>query len=205
MRLFSPLLSALLLGVCTTTSQAALITYTAQLYDGVPVEGVNLQTAGNSSTPIGATYYSFFATAGDAVTVDGDRLDEHYDMAFWVFSGLFADTDQFGAAFDSGDPGYIDFGDDDDEVPGPFGDPRSVFEAPVTGFYTVAVTNFLSSTGPPNDFRLTATGVSAAPGVPEPGTFTLLSSLLAAGACSWLTGRRQSNRRQSNGRLAAGG
>jgi len=65
------------------------------------------------------------------------------------------------------------FYEDAPNNPGPFGDPRFVFNAPATDFYTVAVTNFDSTGIPPYDFQLTANGVSA---VPEPTTMLLLGS-----------------------------
>lgn len=88
------------------------IVYTATLFDNVPVIGTISQPNGQPSNPVGAVYYSFYANAGAPVTVIGRRLSGPYDMAFWVFAGLFSDTDAFGPSFGSNDPGYIDFGDD---------------------------------------------------------------------------------------------
>lgn len=153
---------------------AVPITYTETLYDGIPVIGTISQPNSEPSNPIGAVYYSFLANAGAVVTVTGARLSGPYDMAFWVFAGLFSDTSAFGAGFDVSHPSFIGFGDDDlpPNIPGPFGDPQVTFIAPSPGFYTVAVTNFASNGAPPYDFRLTATGISEA-AIPEPGTWTL--------------------------------
>lgn len=160
---------------------AVPITYTATLYDAVPVIGTISQPNGQASNPVGAVYYSFFANVGASVTVTGARLSGPYDMAFWVFSGLFTDTAQFGASFSTGHPNYIAFGDDQlpPNIPGPYGDPQVIFNAPSTGFYTVAVTNFLSNGTPPYEFRLTATGVSSSE-IPEPGTWGLIGLGIAA-------------------------
>lgn len=160
---------------------AVPITYTATLYDGIPVIGSISQPNSQASNPVGAVYYSFYANVGASVTVTGARLSGPYDMSFWVFQGLFSDTDEFGPSFGSGDPGYIDFGDDDlpPNIPGPYGDPQTTFIAPSTGFYTVAVTNYASNGIPPYDFELTATGLSEA-AIPEPGTWTLAALGLLA-------------------------
>lgn len=162
------------------SANAAPITYLGTLSPGTPVVEVNTQGSGNQSNPVGADYWGFYADAGDAITVFGDRLAGHYDMSFWILFGQFADTNDFGASFDGGDSSFTDFADDEDapNIAGPFGDPRSVFIAPSSGFYTIAVTNFLSSQGPPNPYQLEARGVN----VPEPVTLSLLGLGLAAAA-----------------------
>ncbi|MDP1534684.1 MAG: PEP-CTERM sorting domain-containing protein [Rubrivivax sp.] len=149
---------------------AVPISYQATLYNNQLVAGTIAQPNGQPSNPVGAEYYSFFADAGSNVTVTGQRLDGAYDMSFWIYSGLFANTDDFGGAF--GGAGMIAFGDDQlsPAIPGPFGDPYSAFVAPSTGYYTVAVTNFLSNGTPPYGFTLQATGVS----VPEPASLALM-------------------------------
>jgi len=159
------------------------IVYSGSLFDGIPVVGTINQGNSNSDNPIGAAYFSFHATAGANVTVYGDRLDGDYDMAFWIFRGLYNDTDEFGTSFDTAHSGFVESGDDEDSpnLPGPFGDPRAVFVAPVTGFYTVAVTNYLSGSTPPFDFQLQANGITAAATVPEPGTMLTWGALMGAG------------------------
>ena len=148
------------------------------LSDGVEVFGSNLQAAGNQNEPDGANYYRFHATAGNSITITGRRQAGFYDMSFWVLSGVFADTAIFGTEFTPADAPFTDFADD--ELPpfiaGPFGDPRSIFVAPFTGDYTIAVTNYLSGAGgPPNPFSLVADNVDDN-AVPEPGTLILLGS-----------------------------
>lgn len=172
---------------------AAPITYQTQLQDGVPVVGVINQPNGSFGDPVGAQYYSFSATAGSLVEVNGDRLDGPYDMSFWVMSGLFSDTDEFGGFLPG--PNFIAFADDEDPpfLAGPFGDPRTSFLAPTTGFYTIAVTNNASNSDPPFGFRLQATGIANAdsPATPEPGTLVLFGIALALGIGCYLYKRPQ--------------
>jgi hypothetical protein len=172
-------------------SEAAPIVYHGQLQPGVPVLGINTQGTSNQSNPVGADYWQFYAVAGANVSIDGDRQAGHYDMSFWVLFGTFADTNDLGATFDSGDSSFTLFADDDTgpAIGGPFGDPLANFIAPSTGFYTVAVTNFLSGAAPPNPYQLTAAGVTAA--VPEPASMFLLGS----GITSLIAARRRRKQR----------
>jgi len=188
--------------LCAAPALAVPIVYDGTLTPGVPFFGVNTQPPFGSANlsvanPVGANYISFFANAGDGVNVFGDRQASHYDMSFWVFQGLFTDTSAFGSFFDFGDPGFIAFGDDEDppNIAGPFGDPNVSFVAPVTGFYTVAVTNFGSSDDPPNPFTLTLhlTPVPVTP-VPEPASLALW--LAAGGAAGYVRCRTRGLRHE---------
>ena len=159
------------MAIAATTASAATaspIVYLGDLLPEIPVFGTNDQLPGDFDVPDDADYWRIFARAGERVDVIGRRLDGHYDMAFWVFRGTFADTNAFGGFFDQLDAGYIGYFDDNlpPNLPGPFGDPRAVFIAPVTGFYTIAVTNSLSIDDPPNRYALIAT--------PEPASLVLL-------------------------------
>lgn len=168
---------ALIALFASANAVASPIVYT-QLDNAIAALG-EISPSGHSAQSEGAQYFSFYSQGG-VVTLDGSRIDGGYDMAFWLFSGLFADTNAFGD-FDAGDAGFIAFRDDNTApaVSGPFGDP--FFSAPLAaGWYTVAVTNFGSNgnTGGDGfyDFSLTATGVSA---VPEPAGLALTGLALA--------------------------
>ena len=175
-------------------SEAAPIVYLGSLPNGSPVAGVNTQAPGNDDNPIGADYWLFEATAGANVDIFADRQAGHFDPSFWIFSGMFADTNQFGASFDSGDAGFIDFGDDEDapNIAGPFGDPHVFFVAPSTGLYTIAVTNFLSNSGPPNPYTLQGNNINPS-AIPEPASMLLLGS----GITGLVAARRRARARRA--------
>lgn len=185
---------AALLGLGVALSATASpISYNQNLQNGVPVVGWISDTSTEFS-PVGAQYYSFLAAAGSSVTVIGDRLEGAFDMAFWLFQGLFNDTDDFGGSFDTGDAGFVAFGDDQDSpnIAGPWGDPRVTFLTPSSGYYTVAVTNYWSEPSGDGmyDFQLVARGIQ---NVPEPASLGLLGLGLFAVAAS---------RRRSRSRIA---
>lgn len=165
------LVLTLALSASTAVVEAVPIVYSGTLASNVPASGVNTQDPFLFDEPVGADYWQFFAPAGATVLVDGRRTSGDYDMALWVFAGIFTDTTQFAGPFDLFTPGFVAKFDDEapPNVPGPFGDPRGSFVASAGGFYTIAVTNNLSSANPPNLYALTVTAV------PEPAAMTLLS------------------------------
>jgi hypothetical protein len=160
-----------LLGAAASV-QAVPITYDGTLTSGVAVNGVTTQDPFLFDEPIGADYWRFSAPAGATVLVNGRRTAGHYDMALWVFAGLFTDTDQFAGPFDQFSPGFVARFDDEAApfVQGPFGDPQGSFRAVAGGLYTIVVTNGLSDAGSPNSYALTLSTV------PEPGTMALLGA-----------------------------
>ncbi len=190
----STLRIAMLIGLIAAfvnQAEASPIVYLGTLSNGVASAGSNGQAPDNQANPVGADYWQFFANLDENVDIFGDRQAGHYDMAFWVFFGTFADTNDFGATFDAGDPGFVDFGDDEDSpnIAGPFGDPHLIFNAPFSGMYTVAVTNFLSDGGAPKPYTLQAGGLNSAT-VPEPSSMLLLGS----GMTALLAARRRAKR-----------
>jgi len=126
------------------------------------------------ANPVGAEYFRFWGEQGKVYCVTGHRLDDPYDMSFWVFEGQFADTTDFdggfAGGFDASDPGWIDFADNEIPHPGPFSDPFSMFTATTTGWHSIIVTNFDSEGVPPYGFTLEICEC------PEPSTFLLVLS-----------------------------
>lgn len=181
MQVVTSVRAVLIVLVLTFPALAIPISYAA-LIPGVPVQGVNQQTLGSVTNPVGAAYFSFSANAGESISVSVARLAGHFDPALWIYSGLFADTDDFGGFLDFTSPAFVAFGDDENaaHIAGPFGDPRALFLAPVTGSYSAIVVSFGSSGGPPNPFEITlGGGGDIEMPVPEPSTLALLGLGLA--------------------------
>jgi hypothetical protein len=66
--------------------------------------------------PNAADYWQFTLTETTAVTITGHRLEAGLDPAFFLFSGTFTDTDQFGGSLNNGALHFAD-----DEIPEPPG------------------------------------------------------------------------------------
>ena len=180
------------------TASVRVATATPIVYEGdlvlTPASTVSgtLAVAGFFDEAAFADFWRFSAVAGQRIDIGGFRRDADYDMAFWIYRGVFSDTDQFTGGpfgvgtFHSSQAGYVGFFDD--EAPaaipgGPFGDPRATFIAPVTGLYTIAVTSNVSFGTGPYDYRLAA--------VPEAGTLILMGAGLTGIAAAARRRRRQ--------------
>lgn len=129
-------------------------------YDGTLLNGVTALGdigPGDPDNALQADYWRFWATAGDNITVTTRRVDGAYDPFQHVFGGIYVDTTDLGLTNGTNDlangTNHLGFGDDElpAAVSGPFGDPETMFIAAVTGWYTVAVTEFLSGALPTDD------------------------------------------------------
>ena len=167
------------------------ITYEGTLTSGVTQAGELPDGTFNDARD--ANYYRFWATAGDNVVVVVERVDSAMDPLERIYSGLYGSTtDPLLAGADNvfdNTATFVIAADDEIPNPGPFGDPRAAFTAPVTGWYTVAVNEWASDPVPNDgdyDYQITVRGNTGNP-VPEP---TMLA-LLACGACGVVVSRRR--------------
>ena len=154
------------------------VEYEGELLDDIAQSG-SVSALGSFSGTDLAEYWSFFGEEGQTVTFAVSRGESDLDPALWLFEGLFDDTTLLGANFDTSDPSFLAFGDDELAPAtgfGPFGDPSITITLPATGSYTLAVNNFASG---PNDggdgrFDYTIQATAAVP-VPEPSSMILFA------------------------------
>ncbi len=158
-------------------AQAASITYQGTLLDGI-FQSDSISSSGFFDDPFTGRFFNFFGNEGDVVGIAALRLEQDLDPALWIFEGVFDDTDDFAGGFsvnvDPGDPGFLDFGDDEIDNPGPFGNPLSVITLtlPGTGEYTAIVTNALSDSNDGGDgaFDFQIIGLNVVQPTPEPAS-----------------------------------
>ncbi|GAB4383479.1 MAG: hypothetical protein Kow0022_03360 [Phycisphaerales bacterium] len=151
----------------TGAASAVPINYLGTLSSGQVAFGfVTLPADGNGfDNPETWQWWNFFAAAGDFITVDVDRTEAAPDMVSSAFFGLPTDTNPMIDIFDTpAGATLMAFGDDnvDDAFGGPFGDPLYSFTAPSTGWYSVAVGNFLGAGS--GGYQIVITGQTPTPG-----------------------------------------
>ena len=177
------------------TAQVVTITITgtddqATIESGETVTGsVSSSGTQTSSSATVSDYWYFDATAGQFVTLEGQRLETNYDMAFWVFEGEVTAAD-LGSTISASDAGYVVFGDDELADSGPFGDPFVQFTAELTGTYTVIVVNYESDPGDGGDGQFSYTlelSIANNPPVANDDVWVISDDVTFTIPVNWLT------------------
>lgn len=109
--------------------------------------------------PAAYNYYKFYGLAGETVTLSATRVECGMDPVMWLRSGLITDSDDWGTLT------YVAGADDNVSPPASCGatcyaDPTIVTTLPTTGWYTLAVTDFISCSSNPMEFQLNVSGFS---------------------------------------------
>ena len=161
------------------------IIYLGEIYNNPPfTDGSGFMGSiglGTIGSPGLWDYWYFYGAAGDVLTIEVHRLTSAMDPAFTLFLGTTDDSDGLSPT-GSTNPNmtYLAFGDDDIGVPhgvgGRFADPGlSGFALSNTGYYTLAVYDFIGLGPAPATYEIHVDGLTPAP-VPEPATMLLLGT-----------------------------
>lgn len=166
------LVAAMAAGLVAGVASADPINYIDTLSDGEVAFGFVVLPGDGSGfdNPETWEWWNFFATAGDSITIDVDRTEANPDMVSSCFFGLPTDTDPMLDINDTpAGATFVAFGDDDEDdgFGGPFGDPLYGFTAASTGWYSIAVGNFLGAGS--GGYQIVVTGQT-----PTPGTAAVL-------------------------------
>jgi hypothetical protein len=139
------------------TSRAP-ISYVGQLWNGNTNGTHTTQGDESPGTPPNATndFYSYYAFVGNVINIDLRRITCEMDPTFSTYAGVYPDNTLFGS--------IIDFADDEiapacNTPCGPFGDARFNHAITTQGWYTIAVSDFLSCAGPNYDYQLQVSGL----------------------------------------------
>lgn len=131
---------------------AAAISYISQLLNGHPaaVGLAQWRTISNSAL---WDYYYFYGIAGQPVVLEAHRTTWQMDPAITLFFGMTNDSTGLFPTY-STQPGmiFVAWADDNNGwphgIPGPFADPQIAIVLPSTGWYTLAVYDFVGGTPP---------------------------------------------------------
>lgn len=151
------------------------------VYEGTLNSGdvsVGTISTGIKNNPDAWDYWQFWGTAGDVVSMRADRLDFGLDTMMSLWFGTESDTSDFTNLQSNGThTTFLAFGDDENDHPGPWGDPQIDLVLGDTGFYTIAVFDNESELINEGDYEVTITGNTGEPGfpvIPEPATLALI-------------------------------
>jgi len=137
------------------------VTYEGNLVEGVVRTGQVGNNGWHSDVASDVDFWFFHGVAGQQYTLRADRIDPGLDTALSLYEGITAsDESTFVHDADFGGLTFIDSADD--EIPyagGPYGDPLLTFTAPSTGFYTVAIGDYLGDGTGPFNYQIQLTPV----------------------------------------------
>lgn len=188
-RILAAAAAAACLAAVVSASHAAEIVYSGDLSTSAAAPSTGTVGGFGWFLDDGArvNFWRVFATAGEQITLIGNRLSPNLDLALSVYQGTTtADASAFRSDASWGGMTYL-LSLDDEAAPavgGAFGDPYGVFTATVTGYYTVAIGGGSGST----DAGFYAYNLQA---VPEPSA----AVLLALGLGGVLAARRRAARK----------
>lgn len=146
-------------------STSADLTYSATLCNESDITAGAVP--GGIGNPDVWAYYKFYGHAGDVVDIIVDRVTCEMDPAYTLYFGTSASTTGLGPVSSANpDLTFVFFGDDQ-RPPysgctgscSPFGDPATTVVLPSTGWYTLAVYDFISC-GSPLEYHLTVSGLA---------------------------------------------
>ncbi len=152
-----------------TTSFRSDLSYAGILCAGDDI--IDAATPFSYGNPDGWTYYKFFGVAGDDIDINLVRITCEMDPSYVLYFGTSATTDGNAASPPShtnSDLMWITFRDD--QVPRPaycagtcfaYGDPSTDVTLPYTGWYTLAVFDYIScGSASPLLYNLIVTGIA---------------------------------------------
>jgi hypothetical protein len=139
------------------TSRAP-ISYVGQLWNGNTNGTHTTQNDVSGGSPPNATndFYSYYAFVGNVIDIRVRRLTCEMDPSFSTYAGVFPDNTLFGPILDFADD---ELGPNCSTPCGPFGDPLFIHNITTQGWYTIAVSDFLSCAGPNYDYQIQVSGL----------------------------------------------
>ena len=156
------------MGIQHETSLKSDLIYAAILVAGDEI--IAAATPFSFNNPDGWTYYKFLGVAGDDIDINVVRITCEMDPSYVLYFGTSATTSGNGAvSYYHSNPDLIWITFRDDQVPRPaycagacfaFGDPGTDVTLPFTGWYTLAVFDFLSCGGvSPLEYKVSISGI----------------------------------------------
>lgn len=151
------------LGLTFESSTRGDLTYAGILCPGDDITAE--ATPYSYSYPDGWTYYKLYGEAGQMIDINLVRITCEMDPAYHLFFGTSNTTT--GLPYSNPDLTWVTFRDDDVAIPPgcagacfAYWDPSTDVTLPYTGWYTLAVFDYISCAGAPLYYNLTVTGLA---------------------------------------------